>query len=194
MSQPLPSSESQSISKHLSRLLASSAQDHCKKLSLSAQVHKPQPATTMPTTEAKGNKLNAISHPIECLNDPIAKAYTHIHPLIILGVFYFQFESLVENPVETLPKTALVVAALQILYLCLCIPASNHSSLHAKKPGQKKKVAGGPGEPGIGFKIVVCHIHCCCSLCYHSVCGIHLSGWLCFLHIAFRSTDQTASF
>lgn len=110
----------------------------------------------MPASESKGGKLNAISHPVECLDDPIAKVYTHIHPLVILGVFYFQFESLVESPVETLPKTALVIAALQVLYLCLCIPGSNHASLHAKKPGQKKKPAGANSEPGIGFKLVVC--------------------------------------
>ena len=104
----------------------------------------------------KGAKGNAISHAVEPLDDGLAKIYTLIHPLVILGVFYFQFDSLVESPVKTLPKTALVVAALQVLHLCLCIPGNNHSSLHSKRPGQKKKGSGGSNEPGIGFKLVVC--------------------------------------
>lgn len=107
---------------------------------------------------SKGNKMQAISHPIEGLDEPLAKIYTHIHPLLILGVFYFQFNSLVEDPLDTLPKTAAAVAALQVLYICLCIPGSNHASLHPKgKTGPKKKAVGGHNsEPGIGFRLVVC--------------------------------------
>lgn len=110
----------------------------------------------MTASASKGNKLNAISHPIEPLDDTLASIYTHIHPLVILGVFYYQFDALVENPVVTLPKTAVAVAVLQVLHLCLCLPSSNHSSLHAKKHGQKKKATGSSSVPGIGFKLVVC--------------------------------------
>lgn len=110
---------------------------------------------------SKGSKAYAISHPVEPLDDDLAKIYGHLHPLVILGVFYFQFNSLVEKPLDTLPKTALVVAALQVLYICLCIPGSNHASLHPKtKGGQKKKTAGSGSEPGIGFRLVVCDRLC----------------------------------
>lgn len=106
---------------------------------------------------SKGSKSYAISQPVEPLDDGLAKIYGHLHPLVILGVFYFQFNSLVEEPLETLPKTAIAIAALQVLYICLCIPGSNHASLHPKtKAGQKKKPASSGSEPGIGFRLVVC--------------------------------------
>lgn len=105
---------------------------------------------------SKASKGQAISHPVEGLDDGLAKIYTNLHPLVILGVFYFQFNSLVEDVLDTLPKTAIVVAALQVLYISLCIPGSNHASLHPKGKGSyKKKSVGGAAEPGIGFRVVV---------------------------------------
>ena len=115
----------------------------------------PVPAVNMTASTSKANKAHAVSHATEPLDNDIARVYSHIHPLVILGVFYFQFDSLVESPVKALPTSALIVAILQVLYLCVCIPGSNHSSLHSKKPGQKKKAAGKDVQPGIGFKLVV---------------------------------------
>ncbi|KAL1303834.1 hypothetical protein AAFC00_000291 [Neodothiora populina] len=113
----------------------------------------------MAASASKSSKSLAISHPIEGLDEPLAQIYTHIHPLVILGVFYFQFDSLVKKPLESLPRTAIAVALLQVLYVCLCIPGSNYASLHPNKgkAGPKKKAAASHSshaEPGIGFRLV----------------------------------------
>lgn len=93
------------------------------------------------------------SHPIESWDDGLSPIYTHLHPLLLLGLFYYQFPSLVDKPLDTLPQTAAAVAALQLLYLCICIPGSNHAQLPQR--GKKKKGLATQGDTGIGAKLVV---------------------------------------
>lgn len=102
-------------------------------------------------TKAKATK----SHSIESWDDGISPIYTHLHPLLLLGLFYYQFPSLVENPVETLPQTALGVAALQLLYLCICIPGSNQAQLPQRGKKKGKVTQNHQGDTGFGAKLVV---------------------------------------
>lgn len=107
----------------------------------------------MATTEAKTKTFK--SHPIESWDDGVSPIYTHLHPLLLLGLFYYQFPSLVEKPVDTLPQTALGVAALQLLYLCICIPGSNHAQLPQRGKKKGKMAQTHQGDTGIGAKLVV---------------------------------------
>ena len=93
------------------------------------------------------------SHPIESFDDGLAPFYTHLHPLVLLAVFYYHLDALVEDPVETLPQAAIGVAALQLLYLVICIPGSNNNQLPQR--GKKRKPNAGSGDTGIGAKLVV---------------------------------------
>ncbi|KAI4844064.1 hypothetical protein E4T45_08310 [Aureobasidium sp. EXF-8846] len=94
------------------------------------------------------------SHPIESWDDGLSPVYTHLHPLLLLGLFYYQFPALVEKPVETLPQLAMGVAALQLLYLCICIPGSNHAQLPQRGKKKGKVTPNHQGDTGFGAKLV----------------------------------------
>ncbi|KAK6007661.1 hypothetical protein QM012_004475 [Aureobasidium pullulans] len=106
----------------------------------------------MATTETKTKTFK--SHPIESWDDGMSPIYTHLHPLLLLGLFYYQFPSLVEKPVDTLPQLALGVAALQLLYLCICIPGSNQAQLPQRGKKKGKMTQNHQGDTGIGAKLV----------------------------------------
>lgn len=110
-------------------------------------------ATTNNMTATGAAPKATKSHPIESWDDGLSPIYTYLHPLLLLGYFYYQFPSLVEEPVDTLPQTALAVAALQLIYLCICIPGSNHAQLPQR--GKKRKASAAQGDSGIGAKLVV---------------------------------------
>ncbi|KAH0261649.1 GPI-anchor biosynthesis protein-like protein, partial [Aureobasidium melanogenum] len=107
---------------------------------------------TMATTETKTKTFK--SHPIESWDDGMSPIYTHLHPLLLLGLFYYQFPSLVEKPVDTLPQTALGVATLQLVYLCICIPGSNQAQLPQRGKKKGKMTQNHQGDTGIGAKLV----------------------------------------
>lgn len=114
----------------------------------------------MAAPASKSVKGSHSSHPIEIFDDEFSQIYSHVHPILLLGVFYFQFQSLVQDPIEALPRIALAVAGLQAAWICLCLPSSNYSQLPPRaKHGQKKKAGLGPGDTGIGAKLVVSDGH-----------------------------------
>jgi phosphatidylinositol glycan class F len=107
----------------------------------------------MAATETKTKATK--SHPIESWDDGLSPIYTHLHPLLLLGLFYYQFPSLVEKPIDTLPQLAMGVAALQLLYLCICIPGSNQSTLATRGKKKGKMAQNHGGDTGFGAKLVV---------------------------------------
>ena len=109
--------------------------------------------TTMAATETKPKATK--SHPIESWDDGLSPIYTHLHPFLLLGLFYYQFPSLVEKPVDTLPQLAMGVAALQLVYLCICIPGSNHATLASRGKKKGKMTQNHGGDTGFGAKLVV---------------------------------------
>ncbi|KAI4218650.1 MAG: hypothetical protein L6R36_008831 [Xanthoria steineri] len=83
------------------------------------------------------------STPITLLPTPTARLYHHIHPILLLSLFYLSFPSLTANPVSTLCKLLLPITSLQILYCVLCLPIAKAGVLRVKpkpkpKPGVKK--------------------------------------------------------
>lgn len=65
--------------------------------------------------------------PVDLLNTTIAQAYTHVHPILVLGIFYHSFSATVQDPVESLAYLLLPLAALQAVYVTLCVPASSET-------------------------------------------------------------------
>ena len=96
------------------------------------------------TAEAKPRKLIPVSQPISVLPTDIARLYTHLHPVVILTVYYFCFPYLVDDPVSVLSKAIAPLAHLQITYCVVCLPqssgSSTSSSTSSKGPTTRKRV------------------------------------------------------
>ncbi|KAI4191987.1 MAG: hypothetical protein LQ348_003316, partial [Seirophora lacunosa] len=74
----------------------------------------------------------------------------HIHPALVLSLFYLSFSALVADPVSTLIRLCFPIAALQGLYSVLCLPTAHAGSFpkggaigkRKHKPGEKRKDGG----------------------------------------------------
>lgn len=116
---------------------------------------------TMTSTDTKAHKPPSTSLPIDILPTETARLYTHIHPFLVLGVYYLRFNALVADPVSTLLTSLLPLSILQISYAVTCLPAAKGGAkppLPAKsaKQGQRKKVSAIRGDNGLTTKLVVC--------------------------------------
>ncbi|KAK7908189.1 glycosylphosphatidylinositol anchor biosynthesis protein [Apiospora marii] len=93
------------------------------------------------------------------LPSPLAQAIRHVHPVLLLSLFYLRFGALVRDPVPTLLHSLLAVAALQIAYAVICLPAAGSSAAvqPAKKlrPGEKRKPVADAHAPNITSTVVV---------------------------------------
>jgi phosphatidylinositol glycan class F len=116
--------------------------------------HNNQP--NMTTQIREPSKLKSLALPVEPLTNDTAKVYTHIHPIILLSLYAYQFPSIVADPVPALTNTLIWTGALQVLYAVICLPPTTGGSASAdkKKQGDKKKAARAEG--GINGKILVC--------------------------------------
>ncbi|CAI6341348.1 unnamed protein product [Periconia digitata] len=107
--------------------------------------------------------------PISHLPTDSARLYTHIHPLLLLSLYTYQFPSIVADPVAGLAATLVPLAALQIAYVAVCLPptgngtgsgagngpASGGAGGEKRKIGEKKKANGSAGKSdGIGGRII----------------------------------------
>ena len=103
-------------------------------------------------------KLVPTSQPISLLPTPEANVYTHVHPILLLTLYYFRFPSLVASPVSTLLSSLIPLSILQITYTVLCLPPTPSGSRSASAPAKKTKSKRGPSTKshvGISAKIVV---------------------------------------
>ncbi|KAF2103981.1 hypothetical protein NA57DRAFT_70192 [Rhizodiscina lignyota] len=99
------------------------------------------------------------SAPITTLDSGLARIYTHLHPLLVLSLFFFRFQATVEDPVTTLTNGLAPLGILQIIYVVLCLPATGSStpSSAAKptpKPSRGKKTQAGKGDGGVAGRTV----------------------------------------
>ncbi|KAL8794266.1 MAG: hypothetical protein Q9195_003220 [Heterodermia aff. obscurata] len=106
-------------------------------------VSSPSTTTTVTPPPPKTRKLIPISQPIPILPTSLAKTYAHIHPVLLLSLFYLRFPSLVSSPVPTLLSSLIPLSFLQLSYATLCLPPSStrHGPNHDpndKPPGTKK--------------------------------------------------------
>jgi phosphatidylinositol glycan class F len=121
-------------------------------------------APTMATVLNAQTKPRAPAQPIDILHNDAAKLYTHIHPILVLSAYAYQFSSIVADPVPALTSALVPLSVLQIAYVAICLPPTGSSGLtvqqEKRKPGEKKKPAPGKVEVGVNLKIIV-RIHCC---------------------------------
>ena len=108
------------------------------------------------TTVTKSPKARPAASTIDTLNNDTAHIYSHIHPILILSLYAFQFKSIVADPVPALLNTLVPLSTLQIAYVSICLPATGASSAPpVVKPGFKKKPGASKPESSIQSKIVV---------------------------------------
>ncbi|KAK8138771.1 hypothetical protein PG984_002151 [Apiospora sp. TS-2023a] len=101
----------------------------------------------------------ALCRAMPILPSPLAQAIRHVHPVLLLSLFYLRFGALVRDPVPTLLNSLPVVAALQVAYAVICLPAAGSSAAvqPAKKlrPGEKRKTVADANAPNITSTVVV---------------------------------------
>ncbi|GAM85948.1 hypothetical protein ANO11243_039580 [Dothideomycetidae sp. 11243] len=101
------------------------------------------PATASSSTKSK----SSTDGPIDMLDSPLARAYTHAHPIIVLAIFFTTFGQLVKDPITGMLGTLVPIAVLQGLYAVICLPGTNASQQTKGKKGKQQ-------DTGIGFRIV----------------------------------------
>lgn len=114
----------------------------------------------MATVISDKTKPRPPATPIDILNNDTARVYTHIHPVLVLSLYSYKFNSIVADPVAALTSTLLPLSILQIAYVAICLPPTGGSGAAAaqtekRKPGEKKKAAPGKLESGVNSKIIV---------------------------------------
>ena len=95
------------------------------------------------------------STPITLLPTPTARLYHHIHPILLLSLFYLSFPALTAHPVSTLSKLLLPITSLQILYCVLCLPIAKAGVLRVNRKPKPKPGVKKPRELGIVWEKVV---------------------------------------
>lgn len=125
------------------------------------------------TTITKPPKARIAASTIDILNNDTAHIYSHIHPILVLSLYAFQFKSIVADPVPALLNTLIPLSILQIAYVSICLPATGASSAPpVVKPGVKKKPSASKLESSIQGKIVPAFL----SLLLSTVAGAPLAG------------------
>ncbi|KAL9011489.1 MAG: hypothetical protein Q9173_003670 [Seirophora scorigena] len=106
--------------------------------------------TSPPQSSPPSRKFTPTSKPIPLLPTQTARLYQHIHPALVLSLFYLSFSALVADPVSNLIRLCFPIAALQGLYSVLCLPTAHAGSFpkggafgkRKHKPGEKRKDGG----------------------------------------------------
>ena len=112
----------------------------------------------MTTDSSSLRKVVPTSQPISLLPTTRANVYTHIHPILLLSLYYLRFSSLVATPVPTLLSSLLPLSILQITYTVICLPPTASGSKTVGTPWKKpksKRGAAAKGNGGNAIKIVV---------------------------------------
>ena len=114
-------------------------------------------ATTVISSQTKP-RLPAS--PVNILSNDTSRFYTHLHPVLVLSLYAYQFQSIVADPVPALTSTLIPLSVLQIAYVAICLPPTGGSAGAApqtdkRKPGEKKKPLPGKFESGVNGKIIV---------------------------------------
>ena len=112
------------------------------------------------SAEARPRKLVPVSQTIPILTTDAARVYRHIHPALILALYYLCFPTLVADPVSTLWLSILPLALLQIVYCLLCLPPSSGRSTSQPTPSKtpkKKRVQFAKPPATLASNIIVIH-------------------------------------
>ncbi|KAI9777772.1 MAG: Glycosylphosphatidylinositol (GPI) anchor assembly protein [Geoglossum umbratile] len=110
-------------------------------------------------TSTPERKTHSSSLPVNTLDSTLARSFTHIHPVLLLSLYYLRFDALVADPVAELLVSSVPVAAIQLAYLAICLPPAGgsgaaSSSLAAGRPSKaprkgKPSAAAAAGKGGL---------------------------------------------
>lgn len=84
----------------------------------------------------------AATLPVQIHTTPAAQAGRYLQPAALSALYILQFPRLVGDPVRTLTNTLPLVAAIQIVYVLVCLPVAGSQAakgIKKPKPGEKKK-------------------------------------------------------
>ncbi|KAB8338763.1 hypothetical protein FH972_021708 [Carpinus fangiana] len=102
----------------------------------------------MPGKEAAFTKAvsggGAKTSPVHSNTDDLARLYTHIHPVLVLAIFYARFSATVADPVSSLLTLLPVLTLLQCIYCAICLPTSSATS--APEPAKTTPAKRKPGR------------------------------------------------
>lgn len=93
------------------------------------------------------------SQPVTILATDAARLYRHLHPALVLSLLYFGFGQLIADPVTALSQGLVPVAALQLVYCVVCLPASSGVSIAATGGGGGSSTTNGSAS-GTGSSLV----------------------------------------
>lgn len=105
---------------------------------------------------SKDKDKDAQTQPVQIIASLQAQVVRHLQPALLLSLFLARFGALVADPVSAMSSSLPVVAAIQVTYAVVCLPAvGSHVAKPVKKarPGEKKKVGLENTGPNIA---VVC--------------------------------------
>ncbi|KAI9792669.1 MAG: Glycosylphosphatidylinositol (GPI) anchor assembly protein [Peltula sp. TS41687] len=74
------------------------------------------------TSPKPATKAVASSDPVEPFNSALARSISHLHPLLILIAYRYQFNALIQDPVRQLLNSLPLLAILQAIYMGACFP------------------------------------------------------------------------
>jgi phosphatidylinositol glycan class F len=86
--------------------------------------------------------------PIELLSTAITGS-NYASPLLLLSAFYLRFPALVADPVPTLLKALIPVAATQTAYCWFCLPIAGTSSRVGKRTQKSKGTTAKKASDGL---------------------------------------------
>ncbi|EED19770.1 GPI-anchor biosynthesis protein (Pig-F), putative [Talaromyces stipitatus ATCC 10500] len=110
------------------------------------------PTVSSPSTSSKAPPLQQTSsptekaHAIDILPTPVAQAYSHIHPTILLGLYSLRFSSLVSDPVSTLWSDLPLYTIMQAVYVVTCLPQAGSLQQHQHGYGHGETGSGDAGD------------------------------------------------
>jgi phosphatidylinositol glycan class F len=109
------------------------------------------PVTMASASPSKTTVSAKVSLPVQLLPTDLARIISQAHPALLLSAYYLRFPVLVADPVSTLLNSLLPLAAIQIAYAVLCLPAVGSTSKPVKKvkPGASKKTPEASSARGL---------------------------------------------
>lgn len=99
----------------------------------------------------------SVFKPIAPLQTESSKIFRHLHPILLLSAYNFQFPTLVRDPVSTMLNSLLPLAVVQSVYLATCLPVAGESPKTggAGKKGKKGAHSSNDTITKIAMKIFV---------------------------------------
>lgn len=111
-------------------------------------------------TTSSSTSSVATTAPVQTLRHKRSRIFIHLHALLILLSYYFQFGRIVLNPVPSLAFTLLPVSIIQASYVVNCLPlARRKAATSPERTGKataRKKDANAREDGDLLRRVVVC--------------------------------------